>query len=62
MVEPATSDSDTLRTTGMPRWVKVSLIVVVLFAVLIGAKVIFGGGVGDHGPGRHTRPGGGHIP
>jgi hypothetical protein len=40
-------------TPGMPRWVKVSLIVALVLAVLVVVVLLVGGGVGDHGPGRH---------
>ncbi len=48
--------------TGMPRWVKVSLIVVgVLVAAFLILKVAGVGG--EHGPGRHLGPGsGGQAP
>ena len=38
---------------GMPRWVKVSGIVVVLLAVLVAVLLVLGG-PGGHGPGRHA--------
>lgn len=37
---------------GMPRWVKVSGIVVGVLLVLVVAMVVLGGG--EHGPGRHS--------
>lgn len=37
---------------GMPRWVKVSGLIVVLLAVLVGLLLVLGG-PGGHGPGRH---------
>lgn len=60
-----------------PRWVKITAIVALVFVLLLGAKLLIGGG--DHGPGRHgigndagsqsppaaiTEPGGagGHTP
>lgn len=36
---------------GMPRWVKVSLIVAAVLVVLLVAGMLIGGG--QHGPGRH---------
>ena len=60
MAEPTTPDTseetgrelDHAPATGMPRWVKVSLIVVgVLIAVFLLLKVAGVGG--QHGPGRH---------
>ena len=46
-------------TTGMPRWVKVFLIIgLVLVLLFVGGKVTGVGG--DHGPGRHG--GGGDTP
>lgn len=48
---PATAVDEPARA-GMPRWVKVSLIVVAaLVLVFVIAKVTGAGG--DHGPGRH---------
>ena len=38
------------QTDGMPRWVKVSAIVVVALVVLMVVLMLVGG---DHGPGRH---------
>jgi hypothetical protein len=40
---------------GMPRWVKVSLVVGAVLLVLVGAVLAFS--AGEHGPGRHL-PGG----
>jgi hypothetical protein len=37
----------------MPRWVKVSGLIVVLLAVLVGVLLVLGG-PGGHGPGRHA--------
>ena len=59
--EPEAPAADPRRGTGegMPRWVKVSLIVVLALALLfVVAKV--GGVGGEHGPGRHS--GGGATP
>lgn len=45
-----------------PRWVKITGVVIAVFVLAVLAKVLFGGGVGGHGPGRHgglgslTRP------
>jgi hypothetical protein len=44
---------------GMPRWVKVSGIIVIALALLI-ALILATGVGGDHGPGRHG--GGGDTP
>ncbi|HVE96959.1 MAG TPA: hypothetical protein VNA67_08245 [Pseudonocardiaceae bacterium] len=41
-------------STNAPRWVKVSGIIVVILALLMGGLMLFGGSLGDHGPGRHT--------
>jgi hypothetical protein len=41
----------------MPRWVKVSLIIVAVLVVLFVGLQLAGVG-GDHGPGRHMGPGG----
>ena len=54
---------------GMPRWVKVSVLVVLLVAVLAVILLLLGG-PGDHGPGRHGLAAGssvlvlahGHVP
>lgn len=54
---------------GMPRWVKVSGLVVLLVAVLAVILLLLGG-PGDHGPGRHGLAAGssvlvlaqGHVP
>jgi hypothetical protein len=40
-----------------PRWVKVSVIVALIVALLIGVLLLFGGG--GHGPGRHLSSGDG---
>jgi hypothetical protein len=59
MEPPSGSGSGATPTpaAGMPRWVKLSLIVVTLLvALFIGLQLA---GVGDHGPGRHFGPGGG---
>jgi hypothetical protein len=44
---------------GMPRWVKVSGIIVIVLALLVAIILATGVG-GDHGPGRHG--GGGNTP
>jgi hypothetical protein len=44
------SSTRTERATGMPRWVKVSLIVAVAVIVLVIILMVTGG----HGPGRHA--------
>lgn len=41
---------DGKQTSGMPRWVKVSAIVVAALLVLMVVLMLVGG---DHGPGRH---------
>lgn len=43
---------DREKTTGVPRWVKVLLIVVAIVALLIVAMLLLGIG-GEHGPSRH---------
>lgn len=54
---PATASEPSARPPGMPRWVKVTgLVILVLVAILVVSKVA---GV-EHGPGRHSgsdRPG-----
>jgi hypothetical protein len=52
---------DTGQRTGMPRWVKVSLIVVGMLIVLFVVFNLTGIG-GQHSPGRHLGPGGGDSP
>lgn len=47
-------------TPGMPRWVKVSGIVIIGLALLAAIVLLTGLGGGDHGPGRHS--GGGEAP
>lgn len=37
---------------GMPRWVKVFVIIVILLILLIGGFMLFSGG--EHGPGNHA--------
>ena len=37
---------------GAPRWVKVTALVALVAALLIGLLLLFGGG--NHGPGRHS--------
>ena len=44
-------------TTGTPRWVKVSGIIVLILVVLF-IILQLTGVAGDHGPGRHAAPGG----
>lgn len=61
MSEPIAGDETRLEpdgasTTGMPRWVKVSLLVVGLLIAIFIVLQLAGVG-GDHGPGRHM-PGG----
>ena len=50
---------DQLPYPGMPRWVKVSRIIVLVLALLVALLLATGVG-GDHGPGRHG--GGGNMP
>jgi hypothetical protein len=44
------------RGEGMPRWVKVSGIIVIILVLLVGIMLLIGGG-GGHGPRRHTPSG-----
>jgi hypothetical protein len=55
---PSAGGSGATRAAGMPRWVKVSLIVVIILVALFIGLQLAGVG-GDHGPGRHLGPGGG---
>ena len=49
--EPVTGDRERAEHPGLPRWVKVSVIVVaVVLVVLVLAMLVTGG---EHGPGRH---------
>jgi hypothetical protein len=57
-LSPETDDAASLRpgggpTTGMPRWVKVSLIIAIV--LVLGLVISFLAGIG-HGPGLHTPP------
>lgn len=45
-------DPDRGEFQGMPRWVKVAGLIVVLLAVLVVVLLVLGG-PGGHGPGRH---------
>lgn len=45
------ADSDHGSPPRMPRWVKMSAIIVAVLVLLAAAVVLIGGG--DHGPGRH---------
>ncbi|UGY92412.1 hypothetical protein [Streptomyces gobiensis] len=49
--------SDRGSPPGMPRWVKVSGIVVAALVLLAITVKVTGLGGGDHGPGRHTGTG-----
>jgi hypothetical protein len=40
--------------SGMPRWVKVSLVIVGVLAVLFVVLMTTGGDGGGHGPGNHS--------
>lgn len=37
---------------GMPRWVKVFVLIIILLILLVGGFMLFGGG--SHGPGSHA--------
>jgi hypothetical protein len=41
------------RGEGMPRWVKVSGIIVLVLILLVVVMLLIGGGGGGHGPSRH---------
>jgi hypothetical protein len=46
-------------TGGIPRWVKVSGIIVIVLVLLVGVMLLIGGGGGGgHGPSRHAPSGG----
>ena len=69
-VAGATTEPEREAPTGMPRWVKISLIIALVLVLLFVVAKITGAG-GDHGPGRHGRgdatpstvaEGGGHTP
>ena len=53
--DAATRESDPDEQTGVPRWVRVFVIVGVI--VIIGFIVLMVAGGGNHGPGRHLRSG-----
>ncbi len=40
--------------TGTPRWVYVFGIIVIILVLLVAIMMLTGGGMGGHGPGRHT--------
>ena len=44
--------------TGMPRWVRITGIVVAALIVVVVAMLVIGGG--EHGPGRHMGGSGNH--
>jgi preprotein translocase subunit SecG len=48
-------------TTGMPRWVWVVGIIVIVVVLLVVAVLLLSGGLGGHGPSRHTSSGA-HTP
>ncbi|MBI4591459.1 MAG: hypothetical protein HY725_21745 [Candidatus Rokubacteria bacterium] len=50
---PDTGD-DTRVRPPTPRWVKVFGIIGIVVVLLVVAVLLFGGGPGGHGPGRHT--------
>jgi hypothetical protein len=59
--EPGTNEAVATRsgqgsTQGMPRWVKVFLIIAIAFAAALIVSFVLGI---EHGPGLHTPPGGG---
>jgi hypothetical protein len=51
--DPADAKPERPPTSGMPRWVKVSLIVAAVIVVLVVVVLLVGGGPGTHGPSRH---------
>jgi hypothetical protein len=53
------AEPDPGSTTGAPRWVKVLGIIAVVLLLVLGIIMLVGG---EHGPGRHTPPAGGHAP
>lgn len=63
MTEPRSIDSNEPDVTAAsaghsqppatPRWVKITGVVIAVFVLAVLAKVLFGGGVGGHGPGMH---------
>ena len=50
-------------TTGIPRWVRLSVIIAAVLVLLVVIVMVAGGG-GEHGPGRHAPSGdaGGQVP
>lgn len=58
MSEPPRTPDAPRHTT--PGWVKAFWIVGAILAVLV--ILLLTGVLGDHGPGRHSPPGGGHRP
>ncbi|WP_156184819.1 hypothetical protein [Allosalinactinospora lopnorensis] len=40
--------------TGVPRWVKVAGVIVGVLVLLVVVMALIGGGLGNHGPDRHT--------
>ncbi len=48
-------DAERRSPSGMPRWVKVIGLVVLVVALVLGAVLLLGGG--EHGPARHTSAG-----
>jgi hypothetical protein len=46
----ASNGSEGQPGAGLPRWVKISAIVVVALVVIVAAAMLLGG---EHGPGRH---------
>ena len=49
--------NDAVGEAGMPRWVKVFGVVIVVLILLLGGLKLLGVG-GEHGPGRHAPSGG----
>ncbi len=59
MAEPPPSPDHDVDSNRTPRWVKVFGIIAVI-VVLLFVIMLLTGGVGRHGPGRHTGSGPGH--
>jgi hypothetical protein len=49
----APTPADQPQPPATPRWVKIAGAVVAVLVLAVVAKVLFGGGVGGHGPGMH---------
>jgi hypothetical protein len=50
--EDARVDPQRVPSAGLPRWLKLSAILVIVLAVAIAAMLLVAGG--EHGPGRHS--------